>query len=452
MELNKQFIDDIKRTMPLAQASLLIEAITSEPPVTATRYNDAKGFTPPQELDKVPWCETGAYLSERPRFALDPHFHAGSYFVQDASSMFIYHVLKTLVTKPVTYLDLCAAPGGKTTAALQALPEGSTVVANEIMPQRAQILRENVIKWGACNCLVSCDSPAAVGSLHSAFDVIAADVPCSGEGMFRKDTEAVSQWSPSLVEQCSRRQRQVIGDVWSALKPEGLLIYSTCTFNIHENEEIVDFIVNELGASVVDVAIQEQWGISPAIDRAYSCYRFMPHATRGEGLFMCVMRKHHSSIATSTTKRTTQKSKKSCPPPTIASSVNRWVNINHSLLQVNDKIIAVPEFVNPLVATWQNTLHVIKTAGIELGTLKGNKVVPSHQLAMSPHRAPGLFTEVDLDYPTALSYLRGEALTIDAPRGYVAVKHDNATLGWVNNLGPRANNLYPKPWRLRTSH
>ena len=292
MNLNIDFKKQIDKILPADEATRLMQTIEAGESVVSLRFNDAKGFAVPSGLEQVPWCDMGAYLNERPQFTFDPHFHAGSYYVQDASSMFISHVIKSLVKQPVRYLDLCAAPGGKTTAALQALPSGSFVVANEIMPQRAQVLRENVIKWGAHNCMVTCDTPKKLGMMENMFDIIAADVPCSGEGMFRKDEEAVSQWSPSLVQQCAERQWTIINDVWHALKPGGLLIYSTCTYNIDENEAMASRIATELGATFVDVDVNEAWNIKRSLHGDIPCYRFMPHLTRGEGLFMCVLRKN----------------------------------------------------------------------------------------------------------------------------------------------------------------
>ena len=282
MNLNPDFKLQIINMLPGEAGNQMLHSIENTEPTVSVRFNTAKNAILPTGMEPVPWCETGAYLSERQQFTFDPLFHAGSYYVQDASSMFIYHVIKSLIKTPVSYLDLCAAPGGKTTAALQALPQGSLVVANEIMPQRAQILRENVIKWGSDNCMVTCDAPKTLGKLANEFDVIAADVPCSGEGMFRKDIEAVEQWSTTLVQQCATRQREILNDIWPALKPGGLLIYSTCTFNRHENEEMVDFIVNNLGASVIEVPITKEWNLHPAIEFNYPCYRFLPHLVRGE--------------------------------------------------------------------------------------------------------------------------------------------------------------------------
>jgi len=452
MNLSEHFIQQIHDLLPGDEASAMLHAIESSEPVVAVRFNDSKGFLPPASLEHVPWCEMGAYLSQRPQFTSDPHFHAGSYYVQDASSMFIYHVIKSLVNKPVTYLDLCAAPGGKTTAVLQALPQRSVVVANEIVPTRAQVLRENVVKWGANNCMVTNDAPKTLGKLENAFDVIAADVPCSGEGMFRKDDEAIAQWSPQLVAQCAARQREILSDIWPALKPGGLLIYSTCTYNIYENERMALYIANELGASFVEVHIDTSWNITGDLSGSdIPCYRFLPHKTRGEGLFLCVLKKVESaewrvqSIKPSRQKKQNANSK-------IPKEASSWLDGDYELNENNGIIVATNKHLKESISTNTNKLHVIKGLNIEAGAIKGNKIIPSHQLAMSPKLKDEAFEKCEVDYRTAIAYLRGESITINAPRGFVLITYKNAILGFVNNLGNRANNLYPKNWRILSTH
>ena len=453
MNLNIDFKKQIDKILPADEATRLMQTIEAGESVVSLMFNDAKGFAVPSGLEQVPWCDMGAYLNERPQFTFDPHFHAGSYYVQDASSMFISHVIKSLVKQPVRYLDLCAAPGGKTTAALQALPSGSFVVANEIMPQRAQVLRENVIKWGAHNCMVTCDTPKKLGMMENMFDIIAADVPCSGEGMFRKDEEAVSQWSPSLVQQCAERQWTIINDVWHALKPGGLLIYSTCTYNIDENEAMASRIATELGATFVDVDVNEAWNIKRSLHGDIPCYRFMPHLTRGEGLFMCVLRKNGISAtmpaAPSRSKHSKRDNKKQSIIPAQAQG---WLGGNFELKEENGVIKATNKDIKDLLEAFGNNIRVIKDFGIELGTIKGKNLIPSHQLAMSPLINCEAFPKCEVDYPTAIAYLRGESINIDSQRGYVLITHHGATLGFVNNLGNRANNLYPKPWRIMSTH
>ena len=445
MNLPEGFITQLQGLLPQEWESLTNAITTSEPSV-AVRVNNARGVGVPACARQVPWCEQGFYLENRPQFTFDTDWHAGRYYVQDASSMFIAYVVRHFVHEPVRYLDLCAAPGGKTTAAIQALPPLSMVVANEIVPPRARVLAENVIRWSNPHCVVTSNAPAQVGKLTHFFDVVAADVPCSGEGMMRKDDEAVAQWSPALVSQCAQRQREILVDVWPALRPGGLLIYSTCTYNRQENEDMADFIVNELGATSLEVPVEDAWNIHPAIDSDAHCYRFMPHRVDGEGLFMAVFRK--DGDAPRQTPKIKLKSIKN------ADEIGKnWLSNpeEYTIEQQSDLYLAVPQDIRSEVAALRDTLHVLH-AGVELAIVMGRKAVPHHALAMSLERAAGAFPVCEVDYPTALRYLRGESITLDGPRGHVLVAHKGAVLGFANNLGNRANNLYPKSQRILSTH
>lgn len=445
MKLPETFMAQLRGLLP-DEWEQLAGAISSSEPCVAVRVNQARGVGVPDGARRVPWCDSGFYLDDRPQFTFDPDWHAGHYYVQDASSMFITHVIGHFVHEPVRYLDLCAAPGGKTTAAMQALPDGSLVVANEIVPPRARVLADNVIRWGNPRCVVTSNAPAQVGKLNSFFDVIATDVPCSGEGMMRKDDEAVAQWTPALVEQCAQRQREILADVWPALRPGGLLIYSTCTYNRQENEQMADFIVNELGASSLEVPVEPSWNIHPAIDSDCCCYRFMPHRVDGEGLFMAVFRKNGDSPRQDIRMKAKNTKK--------ADDIGRnWLSRpdEFAIDQLDDLFIAVPHDIHREVAALRAALSVLH-AGVELATVMGRKTVPHHALALSSARSGGAFPVCEVDYATAMRYLRGESITVDAPRGYVLMAHQDAVLGLANNLGNRANNLYPKSQRILSTH
>ena len=445
MNLPQAFIEQLRGLLP-DEWETLARAITSSEPSVAVRVNEARGVGVHDGARRVPWCDQGFCLQGRPQFTFDTDWHAGRYYVQDASSMFIAHVIRHLVHEPVRYLDLCAAPGGKTTAALQALPQGSLVVANEIVPPRARVLADNVIRWGHPRSVVTSNAPAHLGKLTHFFDVIATDVPCSGKGMMRKDDEAVSQWSPQLVEQCAQRQREILSDVWNALRPGGLLIYSTCTYNRQENEEIADFIVHELGATSLEVPVEPDWNTHPAIGSDCHCYRFMPHRVDGEGLFMAVFRKDGDSARQDI--RIKEKTAKKAD-----ETAKNWLSAPNDYVigQQGDLVIAVPQDIRREVEALRASLTVLH-AGVELATLMGRKTVPHHALAMSVERGKDAFPVCQVDYPTALRYLRGESITVDGPRGYVLVAHEGAVLGFANNLGNRANNLYPKSLRILSTH
>ena len=443
--LPETFIEQLRDLLP-DEWDALAAAITTSAPSVAVRVNEARGASVPDGARRVPWCDQGFYLEDRPQFTFDTDWHAGRYYVQDASSMFIAHVIRHLIDTPVRYLDLCAAPGGKTTAAMQALPEGSLVVANEIVPPRARVLADNVIRWGDPRCVVTSNAPAQMGRLNGFFDVIAADVPCSGEGMMRKDDEAVAQWTPTLVEQCAQRQREILADVWPALRPGGLFIYSTCTYNRQENELMADYIVGELGATPLEVPVEASWHIHPAIGSDWPCYRFMPHKVDGEGLFMAAFRK--AGDAPHQDLRMKEKNAKK-----VDEIGKNWLSRpdEFAIDQVGDLTIAVPQDVRREVAALRASLNVLH-AGVELATVMGRKIVPHHALAMSSVRDTDAFPVCQVDYPTALRYLRGESIVVDAPRGYVLIAHQGAVLGLANNLGNRANNLYPKTQRILSTH
>lgn len=262
----------------------------------------------------------------------------------------------------------------------------------------------------------------------------------------RKDDEAVAQWSPALVEQCAQRQREILADVWPALRPGGLLVYSTCTYNRQENEQMADFIVRELGATSLEVPVDPSWNIHAAIGSEAHCYRFMPHRVDGEGLFMAVFRKDGEGLRQDI--RMKGKSSKK-----IDETAKNWLAGPDQFMidQQGDLLIAVPQDIHREVAALRASLTVLH-AGVELATVMGRKIVPHHALALSMARADGAFPVCEVDYPAALRYLRGESIPVEGPRGYVLIAHQGAVLGFANNLGNRANNLYPKSQRILSTH
>lgn len=450
--MNADFLHQIRELLP-GEADDLLEAL-ARPPETSVRLNMRKfKGSEPKGLAQVPWCPQGYYLPERPAFTFDPILHAGAYYVQDASSMFIAHAIRHLLQSddPVCYLDLCAAPGGKSTAAIDALPEGSLIVSNEIDGQRAQVLRENIVKWGCPNTVVLNESPAQIGKLTNFFDVIAADMPCSGEGMFRKEEESVNQWSPTLVEQCARRQQSIVDDIWNALKPGGLFIYSTCTFNTRENEDVVDYIIDTYGAESVEIPIDTEWHIHGGIRTSNFCYRFLPHLTRGEGLFLAVLHKNGTDYGRKTKdngKKSKAKQIKTSIPPACSSFIKEPKD--YEITNIRDVITALPKVMVPQMRQLYTNLHT-QHCGIPLCISKGKSIISEHALSQSVALSPDAFPEISIDYPTAIAYLQGEAIVLppDSPKGTVLICYNGYRLGFCKNLGTRANNNYPKEWRIR---
>ena len=367
MQLPEDFKRETRLVMGDERFNRFMGAFDEEPPVSirlnprrhithSTFHIPHSTFHIPQE--RIPWCEEGCVDAPTPKRAL----------------------------------DLCAAPGGKSTALLSVLPDDCTLVSNEPISNRAQILLENITKWGYPNSIVTNNYPRDFRKAKLTFDLILCDVPCSGEGMFRKDPATIGEWSQQNVEKCWRLQREIVADAWECLAPGGLLIYSTCTFNLKENEENVRWILENFDAEALDIPIDPSWNITGSLLEGFTApvYRFIPGITRSEGLFVCVIRKRGTRNEDTLTKEKLEKTR---------------------CLKVLD---------------------------------------PSNLLPPSSILLP----RINIDYPEALKYLRGEALVLpaDTPRGIVNITYKGIVLGPAKNIGNRANNLYPKAWRIKTTH
>lgn len=461
MNLPQTFIERTRQLLGDETYSKFEEALQTESPVSI-RLNRMK-CTQSVEGESVSWASSGTYLETRPTFTFDPLFHAGCYYVQEASSMFVERVLQEYVKEPVVMLDLCAAPGGKSTLCRGILPQGSLLVANEVMRNRSQILAENLIKWGHPEVVVTNNDPADFTELTNLFDVILTDVPCSGEGMFRKDSVAIEEWSLENVDICWKRQRRILTDIWPALKPGGMLIYSTCTFNREEDEDNVEWIARELGAEILSVPVEKAWGITGNLTgKNFPVYRFLPHQTKGEGFFLAVLKKHDDvSDETSrrflkTSSRLDKKKKgKDAKPLVVPKEAKAWLEdgSDYSLTMKDTHVVAFPKTYENEYALFQQTLKVIH-AGITLGEIKGKDLIPHHSLAMSTALASDVFPKAEVTYEQAISYLRKEGMILDADvsRGYVLLTYKDVPLGFVKNMGNRANNLYPQEWRIRSGY
>ena len=472
MNLPHDFVSYTRQLMGDALFDRLASALDTAETPASIRLNPLKSGgadAAPALYDcAVPWCpSTGRYLKSRPNYTFDPLLHAGAYYVQEAASMFVDYVVRQLISSPVLMLDLCAAPGGKSTALRAALPEGSLLMANEPMRTRAQILSENLQKFGHEDVIVTNNYPRDYRKAAITFDAILADVPCSGEGMFRKDDGARAEWSMQNVDNCWRLQREIISDIWECLKPGGLLIYSTCTFNAHEDEENVQWIASELGADILELPIDNAWNITGALEGEAPVCRFMPGVSRSEGLFMAVLRKHghtdtmaidcfdNSGTARPTRKKARAMAAKGSTRRPAASDVT--VPLLHAerfgTVQQADSVVAIPTRWAELYHRACASLKVIH-AGVTLGTAKGRDIIPSQSLAMSRLLQPEAFARVELSYQEAMSFLRKEAVPLPdgTPRGYVAVTYHGHTLGFEKNIGNRANNLYPQEWRIKSTH
>lgn len=488
MNLPVSFITRTSQLMGEETCKALCNALEKESPVSI-RMNKDKMDVVPEEARRIPWTLNGYYLTSRPTFTFDPLFHAGCYYVQEASSMFVEQAVRQYVDKPVVALDLCAAPGGKSTLLRSVLPEGSFLIANEVMRNRSQVLAENIVKWGHPEVMVTSNDPSDFTPLNAAFDLILTDVPCSGEGMFRKDPVAVEEWSPENVELCWERQRRILRDIWPCLKPGGLLIYSTCTYNREENEDNVAWIAKELGAEVLPIKTEDDWQITGnLIGGDFPVYRFLPHKTTGEGLFLSLLRKKgtlaeeapgfvftesvgktkKAKKAKGNEKSGNDKSKngsrdkgadrskgngKPLAFPTELKDALKVSDAEYDFWLEEGTARAIRSQWHPLYDLINARLHVLH-AGVILAEQKGKDWQPHHSLAMSTLLNRSYFPESELSYEQAIAYLRKEAVVLDTdvPKGYVILTFHGKVLGFAKNIGNRANNLYPQEWRIRSGY
>ena len=401
------------------------------------------------EGDKIPWAKYGRYLTERPIFTLDPALHAGAYYVQEASSMLLEQALMQSIdlSKPLRVLDLCAAPGGKSTHILSLINSNSLLVSNEVIRSRSAILSENIQKWGHANVVVTCNDPTDFKRLEGFFDVIVIDAPCSGEGLFRKDHNAVTEWSTENVQLCSQRQRRILSDVLPALKEEGILIYSTCTFNEQENENNLIWLAQEDAFNFLPLSLNREWGVEMIQKENAIGYRCYPHQVKGEGFFISVMQKKTSTKQS----RIKSKSRFTFASKKIIGQLQDWIHPSNQFdfIQQGSLLITIPIALKEEIEFLQGQLHIV-TKGSAMAEVKHDKLIPEHAFALSINLHEEHFQKINLSLDHALTYLRKEVFVLDEEkRGFTLVKYQENPLGWVNLLGNRFNNLYPSSWRIR---
>ena len=421
--------------------------------VTSIRFNTNKAspFDPDipfpfASCGAVPWCKTGFYLANRPSFTFDPLFHAGLYYVQEASSMFLEQAILSLavVNQPLKVLDLCAAPGGKSTHLQSLLPEGSLLVSNEVIRTRSNILVDNLIKWGVSNVIVTNNDPASFQKLTGFFDVIVADAPCSGSGLFRKDNEAIDEWSPGNVELCSQRQQRILADVLPSLKENGLLIYSTCSYSKEEDEFIGNWLSQSMEMEPLPIALKQEWNIvTVPVGTKEAGYRFYPYRLKGEGFFMACFRKNAEEKNSKGRRTKIEKATGS-----ELKILQPWINeSSFALVRKEEKFLALPPSIMDDYELLQSVLRVLY-AGVELGQVMKARLVPAHALALSriiSHNVP--FNELLLEEATR--YLQKSDGGLPAQgKGFQLVRYAGQNLGWINVLPNRVNNYYPKELRI----
>lgn len=449
MELRPEFIGLLSESIGRERVPKALEGL-SESASVSVRLNPSKcgGVHLPilEGSTAVPWSPYGHILKERPVFTLHPLFHSGVYYVQDSSAMIVGEAFRRMLARipkpegrPLRVLDLCAAPGGKTTDLAASLREvcgeGFILVANEVMKARAAVLADNVARWGDPNVVVSSADPSRFARLEGFFDVIVADVPCSGEGMFRKDDEALAEWSPETVDLCAQRQRRIIGDVWPALAPNGTLIYSTCTFNRMENDGNARWIADELEAEICDLQLEYE-----GLIKTECGFSLVPGFVPGEGQYCAALIKEggvsHAPLRQFKPSRSPLAENLFSIPVTVRSR--------------GTMTVATPL---PIAAETEvlATSVGLLSSGFAVGELKGKDLVPDEDLALSLGLQRGYFPEVAVDKPTALAYLHKDAVVLgsEVPKGLVLLTYKGVPLGFVKNLGNRTNNLHPMSRRIR---
>lgn len=438
----------IKSTTELLgdEAPLLIEALRSESP-TSIRYNPYKIDAAPAGK-RIPWCTYGRYLAERPQFTLDPKFHGGQYYVQEASSMFVEHLFRSAIgeaTDGLRVLDLCAAPGGKSTLYSTLAGLEGLVVANEVIRSRAATLTDNIRKWGLGNVVVTNNEAAHFGALREWFDVVAVDAPCSGEGMFRKSAEAREQWSLDNVKLCAARQKKILGDIWDSLVPGGVLIYSTCTFNRQENEDNIEWLAENFECEDAGIEAPAEWGITQTEAAGIKCFRFYPHKVEGEGFFACAIRKGGQKGRPMHPKA--RKSVFSDLSKPLVAEIGKWVAQPEFMrfAQVGDNVYGYYDAAFRDIKAVSESMNAIYS-GICIGQLFNGKLKPDPALALFHDVSRKVCPAVNIDINDALQFLRKENLADISvlSEGINLVMFEDTPLGWAKRIGNRLNNLYPK--------
>ncbi len=418
--------------------------------VTSIRVNPIKEIPPNQvfstDTERIPWSRYGYYLKERPSFTFDPLFHAGSYYVQEASGMFLEQaIIQTVdLSKPLKVLDLCASPGGKSTHIQSLLGKESLLVSNEVIRARAQILRDNMIKWGSNNVVVTRNDPAEFKKLENYFDLIVVDAPCSGSGLFRRDPGLVGEWSENAVEVCSQRQKRILADVWPSLKKNGSLIYCTCSYSQEEDEDIMNWMMNQMDVASCQLTVPLEWNIvSVQTSSSAQGYRFWPYQLKGEGFFLTCFQKRDGEYE-GTFKRKIEKKELNHKERAI---VDQWVSAASYLMKHNNTIYAWPNGLESEFYWLLQNLGVIYSGTI-IGELMRDKLVPDHSLAMSDLVNESI-PSIELNYDESISYLKRSDLNISSStRGWHLVRYKGLNLGWINVLPTRVNNYYPKELRI----
>jgi 16S rRNA C967 or C1407 C5-methylase (RsmB/RsmF family)/NOL1/NOP2/fmu family ribosome biogenesis protein len=443
--LPEEFIHRLKGQIHIDSEALLKSLVAPSP--VSIRINTGKWQKRPSDYEPVPWCNNGFYLRNRPSYTLDPLFHSGCYYPQEASGMFLEQVIRQTsnLSGKLKVLDLCAAPGGKSTHLSNLIGPESLLVSNEAIRARASILAETITKWGCGNTLVTQNDPSAFGRLSGYFDIIVIDAPCSGEGMFRTEV-ALKEWSVGNTIHCAERQKRILMDVWPALKENGILVYSTCTFNPGENEENIKWFIDKNEAECIRMDLADFSGITEIDLKGIFGYGFYPDKIKGEGFFISAIRKtdKQKNIYFRNQKRTELQPEKN---DTVVAE--RWTHFpKERIFKWGDELFASPCRMDEYLHLYHN-LKVVRT-GTKLFSVKNKKQLPSHELALSIMLRKGVFYENEVNLAGSLAFMRRDNFNLpNAEAGWNLVTYKGINIGFVNNLGNRVNNYFPVEWRIR---
>ncbi|GAB4127331.1 MAG: rRNA cytosine-C5-methyltransferase [Raineya sp.] len=440
--LPPDFLSQIRTFLPESEEESFIRSL-QEAPLSSIRLNPHKTIKIEQPLKRVLWSQRGFYLEKRPYFTEDPLFWAGAYYVQEASSMFLEQVINTIaLAQEAVVLDLSAAPGGKSTHLLSLLPQDTLLVSNEIVRNRANILQENLCRWGQSNYIVTQSEAKVWGQLEGFFDAILVDAPCSGEGMFRKEEQALSEWSLENVNFCAARQKDILKDVLPALANGGYLIYSTCTYNPQENEENIQWLIETYDLEHLEIPLDTTWGVR----KAKWGYKFFPHLLQGEGFYIACLRKKGQNRASKIRKNIFAPAAKK-----EAQSLKSWLDntSEKEIFSYQQKNLLLHPLHTEYISRIAQIAYIRHTA-LEIGAFKQKDFIPTHDLAMSSHLAPQI-PSVELDKEAALQYLSKKDFILpeNTAKNWCLIKYQGLALGWIKVLGNRINNYYPSEIRIR---
>ncbi len=446
MNLPEAFQTNISQILG-AEFQAFLAALDSPAPVSVRLNPKKKSELPALEIEEsVLWAKDGRYLHKRPFFTEDPSFHAGAYCVQDASSMFLGHILEQIVdhSRPIRVLDLCASKGEQTTLLASMLGEKDLLVANEIVKSRLTILKENLLKWGFSNIIVSSQDPETFADLEGFFDVVLVNPPSSSEGLFRKDSSAMNEWSEANVQMHATRQKRILSAAAMLVAPKGVLIYSTSTYNISENQENVKWLNRTLDFETMDLEVPEAWRIS----KSENCFQFFPHKTKGEGFFMAAMKNLSRDAKFVKGKPDLNRLRRE-----QRAILKDWFKPelfdDLEFLYKNDgNIVAIR---TSLLADYGSVLRALakRSSGIEIGIFKGKDFVPSHAFGLSNLISESI-ERLEVPAVEAMKFLRKENFEFSTGKdGWLLITYGGNALGWVKKIGDRINNYLPAEWKIR---